>query len=236
MANQTEQNNVNDTIDIREILHALKQYLWVIILVTLITGIAGYVYSSFFITPKYESSVTMIVNTIHDDSKSVTNDNINSAKNLVPTYSIILKSNSVLNKVIDNLNLDMSYDELAHSIRVSSVDNTQVMKIAVTLPNKQLTADIAENIAIVSPDIIVDTVEAGSCKVISEVKTKYGPVSPNIKKNTTLSAILGFSAVAAIIILYTIFKEKKIVDENDIRTYLDLPVLGVIPEVEGGKK
>lgn len=60
------------------------------------------------ITPQYEASINMIVNTRRDNMATVTNDNITSAKNLVSTYAIIIKSNIVLNKVISNLGLTVS--------------------------------------------------------------------------------------------------------------------------------
>jgi capsular polysaccharide biosynthesis protein len=55
----------------------------------------------------------MIVNTRADSNGNVTTDNINSAKNMVGTYAIIIKSNRVLNEVIAQLDLDMEYEELA---------------------------------------------------------------------------------------------------------------------------
>ena len=45
----------------------------------------------------------MIVNTRQDTTSNVTSDQINSATKLVSTYSIIIKSDTVLQQVIDNL-------------------------------------------------------------------------------------------------------------------------------------
>ena len=81
--------------------------------------------------------------------------------------------------------------------------------------------------------VIVETVEAGSCKVISHVMTGDNPVTPNITKNTLLTTVAGLMVSIIVIALRSLFKEKRLVDDNDIQKYFDVPVLGVIPEVEG---
>lgn len=220
-----------EEIDLREIFALLKANLVYILLVTLAFAIVGFIGTKFLITPQYESSVNMIVNTKQENSATVSNDNITSAKNLVDTYAIIIKSNTVLNEVIDELNLDIDYDALTEKISVEAVNSTQIMKISVTDPDPNVAADIVRSIAKISPDEIVDAVEAGSCKVISQVETTDEPVSPSVLKNTALAAIIGLVLIVAAIILKD-FLSNYIVDDDDVQKYLGLPVLGVIPEVE----
>lgn len=239
--NRSEKHNglpvqaYKDTFDLWELLLQIKKYLWLFILSMVLFGSAGWGVSKYLLEPEYESSVMMIVNTRIDQNQLVTNDNITSAQNLVATYSIIIKSNTVLEQVIDDLNLKMNYGELNANVSVSAVDNTQVMKIAVVDHSKSRSREIVRSIAAIAPDIIVDNVEAGSCKVISHVITHDQPVSPNILKNTMLMAALGAMIAIGLIILFTLFKIKRIVDEVDIQNYTNLPVLGVIPEIEGDK-
>ena len=47
------------------------------------------------------------------------------------TYSIIIKSDTVLQQVIDNLGLNLTYAQLNKRVTVAAVDDTQVMKITV---------------------------------------------------------------------------------------------------------
>ena len=60
----------------------------------------------------------MIVNTRQDTTSNVTSDQINSATKLVSTYSIIIKSDTVLQQVIDNLGLSLTYEKLAERVTV----------------------------------------------------------------------------------------------------------------------
>ena len=236
MNSNFEPQDVRDTFDLMELFQQIKKYFWILLLSMLVMGAAGFGISKFLIEPEYESAITMIVNTRQDNSGVVTNDNITSAQNLVSTYSVIIKSNTVLNQVISALGLDTSYDELDSNVYVNAVDDTQIMRIAVRDTDKARSAEIVEAIADIAPDVIVDIVEAGSCKVISQVMTSDNPVTPNVLKNTLLMAVMGLLISTVVIVLCTLFKIKKIVDDNDAQKYIGLTVLGVIPEVEGEEK
>ena len=229
-------NEENEVIDLTEILSAVRQHLLELIFVTLAAALVGFTTSKFLMTPKYDSSALMIVNTRQDVNANVTSDQINSATKLVSTYSIIIKSDTVLQQVIDNLGLNLTYAQLNKRVTVAAVDDTQVMKITVQSDSPEWARQVCEQIITVAPDVIKEAVEAGSVKVISNASLATEPVSPNIKKNTMLAAAVGFVLVIGIIVLQVLL-DNKINTEEDVTKYLDMTVLGVIPQYDqGGKK
>ena len=244
------ENEGYETIDLLEVLNAVRQHLLAVILATVILAAAGFGVSKFLITPQYEASALMIVNTRQDITSNVTSDQINSATKLVSTYSIIIKSDTVLQQVIDNedvaqdlkeeaandlMNLSLTYQQLASRVTVSAVDDTQVMKVTVKSDNPEWARQVCEQITVVSPDVILESVEAGSVKVISNAAINPAPVSPNVGRNTMLGGVLGL-VISVGIILLTVLLDNKIHTEDDVAKYLDLAVVGVIPEYQGGKK
>ena len=229
-------NEENEVIDLTEILSAVRQHLLELIFVTLAAALVGFMASKFLMTPKYDSSALMIVNTRQDVNANVTSDQINSATKLVSTYSIIIKSDTVLQPVIDNLGLNLTYAQLNKRVTVAAVDDTQVMKITVQSDSPEWARQVCEQIITVAPDVIKEAVEAGSVKVISNPSLATEPVSPNIMKNTMLAAAVGFVLVISIIVLQVLL-DNKINTEEDVTKYLDMTVLGVIPQYDqGGKK
>lgn len=229
-------NEENEVIDLTEILSAVRQHLLELIFVTLAAALVGFMASKFLMTPKYDSSALMIVNTRQDVNANVTSDQINSATKLVSTYSIIIKSDTVLQRVIDNLGLNLTYAQLNKRVTVAAVDDTQVMKITVQSDSPEWARQVCEQIITVAPDVIKEAVEAGSVKVISNPSLATEPVSPNIMKNTMLAAAVGFVLVIGIIVLQVLL-DNKINTEEDVTKYLDMTVLGVIPQYDqGGKK
>ena len=224
-------NEENEVIDL-----TVRQHLLELIFVTLAAALVGFMASKFLMTPKYDSSALMIVNTRQDVNANVTSDQINSATKLVSTYSIIIKSDTVLQQVIDNLGLNLTYAQLNKRVTVAAVDDTQVMKITVQSDSPEWARQVCEQIITVAPDVIKEAVEAGSVKVISNPSLATEPVSPNIMKNTMLAAAVGFVLVIGIIVLQVLL-DNKINTEEDVTKYLDMTVLGVIPQYDqGGKK
>lgn len=215
-----------------ELMQALKEKIALILIATIAAAAAGWSLSTFFVPKRYEASVNMIVNTRTDLTTVVTSDSISSAQNLVDTYAIIIKSNKVLNKVIDQLSLPMSYEELSGMISVDAIDRTQVMKIAAQCQDPHQAEQIVLTISQIAPAIVADAVEAGSCKVVSDVYSSRKPVSPNSVRTAVLAAGLVFVLVCAAVVLRELLNDY-IVDDADMEKKLGISALGVIPDVEG---
>ena len=193
-----EQNHDMDEIDLLE----LARLLWSHALQIAAAGIAAAVICllvcTFVLTPRYQASVNLIVNSRQDGNASITSDNINSARNLIDTYAVIIKSNIVLNDVIEQLGLDMTYRQLLACVSVDGVGSTQIMSITVT-----------------NEDPIMAT---------------SNPVFPQTKKYVLTAALGGIVAACGILVLDHLLHDY-IVDSEDIQKKLELPVLGLIPEV-----
>lgn len=219
------------SISFQELYVLVKRYLLVIIAAGLIGGIVTYCICSFFIAPVYEASAKMIVNSRQEQTGSVTNDQITSAQKLVDTYAIIIRSQPVLEPVIENLNLQMDVEKLAKKVTVTSVNGTQVMQIAVQSKNPEQALQIVEQIEATCPAIIIDAVEAGSVKTIEPAHLKKTPVAPSTNLYTVVVAFLCMVVVVVILMLrYLLDNTYK--SEVDLRNDLGLPVLGVIPDYE----
>lgn len=226
-------------IDLIEIWHIIIKKLWIILAATLACMTISTLYTKLLIPEKFESYATMIVNTRQDQSASVTNDQINSAKQLVLTYSYILKSDTILDKVIDNLNLtniegfeSITSKKLSEDIvNIQQVDTTQVMRITATTIDPTISSRIVSEIVKLAPNMIISTVKAGSVEVISYPKPNYQKVSPSLTKNALIGAFLGMMVSTGIIILLALLDNTVKTDE-DITKRLGLLVIGVIPSIE----
>lgn len=217
----------DEVVDLGEIFSALIRRIGTILLVSIVFGVAGFLYSSFLVTPLYSASAMMIVNSGERYADYVSTDQLNSAATLVDTYSIIIKSDTVINEVIDHLDMQDTYQQTVRSIGVSAVDETQVMRIDVVATDPQIALDVCTEITNVAPDAILEMVEAGSVRLVSRASTTFRPVSPNVPRNTAVALVAGFLLAAAVVIIRTLL-DNKVKSEADI-TAINLPILGVIP-------
>ena len=227
MSMTQEQNE--KVISMQEMLVLVKRYLFKILAAGLIGGVLTFCVCNFLVAPVYEASAKMIVNAKQEQSGTVTNDQITSAQKLVDTYAIIIHSRTVLEPVIEELDLAMDVEKLAKMVTVTSVNGTQVMQIAVQSTDPEMAVDIVAKIVSTSPDIILDAVEAGSVKTVETAHLKKNPVAPNTNLFTLLTAFLCMFAVMAIVFIRHVM-DHTYKSEVELRDDLCLPVLGVIPE------
>lgn len=218
-----------ETIDLMELVRLLWAHAVQIVAVAVAAALICLLVCMFALTPKYQASINMIVNARQDTTTTFTSDNFNSAKNLISTYAVIIKSSTVLNEVIDTLDLDMTYGQLYGMVSVTSVDDTQIMKVAVTDTDAERAGEIAQTISEIVPDVLVEKVEAGSCKTVSDVSINPNKVFPQTKKYVVLAGLLGAVVVCGILVLAHLLHDT-IVDDEDVQNKLGLPMLSLIPE------
>ena len=221
----------NDEIDLLDMFRLVWSKKAVIALIVIVSGLVGFLYSKIFIAPRYEASINMIVNSRNDStSGNISNDNIASSQNMAKTCAVIIKVN-ILYQVIDELNLDISYEKLCEMVRVDSINSTQVMNIVVNDTDPERAKQIVEKIGDIAPEILVDAIEGGSCKIVSDVYSTGKPVSPNSTKNGLLVALIVLVICIAVIIVRDLL-DNTFKSELDIQNITSLPVLGVLPSVE----
>ncbi len=226
-----------EEISLSELFGIVKPYLIHIVLISIVFSLLSFIVTKALIKPVYESSATVIVNNRKNESQSITSDEINSARNLASVYGIVIKSNAVMEPVVEVMNTDITMDALSKQVTVSSVDNTQVIKISVKDTDPVLAREYTNEIIKVAPDIIVDMVEAGSVKVVSYPQISNSPISPNTKMNVLVAGMLGFMlSIGFVFVRYLL--DKTFRSPQMVEDYLELPIIGVIPNIEsvsGGK-
>lgn len=224
--------NNQEEIDLTEIYTIIKRSILVILALASASAILVFAYTKVFVAKQYTSSGTFIVNNRKTDTGgNITNDEINSAKGLTSVYSIIIKSDPVVDAVINNLSLDYTTGQLQSMLSVSAVDNTQVMKVSVKTKSAEEAAAIVNEILQIAPEFIVDKVEAGSVKIISDAKVHPKAVAPNASRSAVLIFAVVAMGSAGVIVLINLM-DKSIKSEQDIEKHLGIPLLGIIPNTD----
>lgn len=235
--NTTQSNQEEFEIDLSQVFYILTKNIVIIMFIAILCADIGYAISTYYITPVYTASADMLVNnkqySATSDNAIVTSSDINASSSLVSTYSVILKSHTVLEQVIDELGLEYSYSDLARMVSVSTVDNTQVMRVTVKNSDPQTAMNIVSQIISIAPSVIVDKAEVGSVKTVDQPWSSGRPVSPSKKKYILLFTLIGFLGTSFFLVLKELLNNT-FKTEQDIARELGLPILGVIPLEEGG--
>ncbi|MCQ4022567.1 hypothetical protein GMA13_06040 [Ruminococcus sp. zg-924] len=230
---EVKEQHSEKEIDLRFIFEIIRKNIIPLVLVTVIAGAISFFGSMIFIPKQYEADAMLIVNNKKNDTQAVNSAEIVAAQNLAEVYSIIIKSDTVLQQVIDDLKLSMTYEQLYKAISVSCIDQTQVISIKMRSTDAEFAKEVIADVVKVAPPIIQDKVDAGSVKVISEarISNNGNPVSPSLKKNAIIGALIGLVITLAFVFIKTFFRNT-FKTENDITNTLGVPLLGIIPEID----
>ncbi len=193
----------------------------------------GSIYSFVIKKPLYQSSTTVVLARSNDDTQKYTQSDVLLNQNLVPTYSNIIKSRSVLRQVINNEKLDYTADELSNLITVSSVENTEIIKVTVKNQDRELAKRIANGIVPVFTNKVQGFYNIDNVSVLDTAELASRPCNINYPKDLVIFIMLGFVLSSGVIFVIYYF-DTTIKNTSDIEDKLKLTVLGTVPNVNRG--
>lgn len=217
-------------LNIKEILNVLVKRIWFIFASIIVAGIIAFIISSYVISPQYTSTTKLFVNNTNmDRTSAITTGDLSASKSLVSTYIAIIKSDVVLDEVINKLNLSLTPQQLNDMIFADAINQTEVFYVSVTTQNPQLSTDITNTIATIAPEHLSEIVDGSSAKIVENAKVPKTPSYPNTKKNTTIGALIGL-LLSCIIVIFISTSDTRITSETDIKQITDIPILSVISD------
>lgn len=219
-------------IDLIELFHALVHKLWLIILCGIIGLLAFGGYTKLFVTPQY--SATSMIYVLGNDISLSNLANLDLGTQLTADFETIAKSRAVLEKVIDELNLDMTYQELKSSVTCANPASTKFLQLTVTNSDSELAKEISNTLAEVTSDRVAEVMNTDRPNLMEKAVTPTVPSSPNFLKNMGMGGLLGAAIAIALIIIQFLMNDT-IQTEADVRKYLDTNVLAMLPAEKRGK-
>ncbi len=207
---------MDNELNIKETLMIIRRRLWIVILITLICTTLGYVYKSVNTpTPVYQSSARVIIDANAEYKR---------------TLMVIVRDSTILDKVIQEMELPMTSEQLANQVRVESVENTQVVRISVIDTDPVLAASIANTISSVYQREIRQLVNFYGVTLLSEAKVDTNQV--NTPSNRILYITFIFGLVVSIGFVFLLHAlDDRVRDEDEMEELLNLPVLGVVSKI-----
>ena len=213
-------------IDLKEIFYLLLCH-WKSIFLAMLIGAAIFgAYHTFLLKPSYQADASIYI-TSTDSMISFSDLQLSAA--LTDDYANIIKSRTVLNRVIDELDLNLNYKQLGALISVDNPDSTHIVDIKVTCDDPELSRNITNALMNISVDQIYQVIGSGEPTVIDYAMAEaVQDVTPSLKKYLMLGALLGALIVCAIVVL-RMLTDTTLKSVDDIDRYLHLPVLAAVP-------
>lgn len=221
--------NTNDEmeIDLLELFYVLRSKLLVIILSILVVATAAGLFSKFCITPTYSSTTKLY---ILSKSTSITSfADIQIGNSLTQDYMEMVKSRPVVQGVIDNLNLNLSYQGMLGKLTVTNPSNTRFLCITIEDSDPVMAKEIVDEFATVAIERIAEIMATDRPNIVEEGYVEEHPISPSVKKNTLIGALVGLVLSCGIIVARHLLDDT-IKSSDDLEKYLGLNTLAMIPK------
>lgn len=217
-------------IDLGEVLHVLFQKAGWILLVGIITAAAAFLISEFLLPPIYEST-TKIYILNKQEGNTVTYSDVQIGTQLTKDYAELVKSRFVLEDVIDQLKLDLTYEQLENKLDITTPTDTRILAISVEDGDPKAAMDIANAIRETASVHITNVMDIEAVNIVETANMPEEKSKPHVLQWTMIGGMLG-ALLVCVIVLLRYMLDDTIKSSEDVARYLQLSTLALIPMAE----
>jgi capsular exopolysaccharide synthesis family protein len=230
-------------MELNRYLRVLRHRLWMVVACPILAAIAAGVVS-FALPPVYEAKVDLAVRPAQLLPSTDPNAATVSSATVLATYALFMAEPPLLNRVIADLGLKTTSDELVKEVKVSPDPLALVLHINVQDTNPILARDVAnalvaEFIAEVKQIQQVETQSPNARTgdnfvVLSPAVLPNKPVSPSKALNIAVAFAAGLLVALGLAFLLD-YLDQSVKNEEELTERLGLISLGRIPFIAAGK-
>ncbi|MHC3643891.1 Wzz/FepE/Etk N-terminal domain-containing protein [Streptococcus suis] len=214
-------------IDVLFLLKTIWRKKFLILLTAVLTAGLAVVYSSFLVTPQYESTTRIyVVSQNVEAGAGLTNQELQAGTYLVKDYREIILSQDVLTQVATELNLKESLKE---KISVSIPVDTRIVSISVRDADPNEAARIANSLRTLAAQKVAEVTKGSDVTTLEEAVPAEAPTTPNTKRNILLGLLAGGILATGLVLVMEVLDDR-VKRPQDIEEVMGLILLGIVPD------
>ncbi|MGN1059247.1 MAG: YveK family protein [Clostridia bacterium] len=223
---------MNEQISIIEIFKLFLFYWWRIALTAIAGAVIAYCISSYYIMPTYTSRGSLYINNNSiKNSQNVNLSDLATSQQLAFTCIELLTSDTYLSQIQEYTGLPYTAQQIKSMVVLNSLNETEIIEIKASTYYPEHSQIIVDAILNNASDEIIRVVGGGNIKVVDAATFPLHPSSPNIPRNVIIGFAIGGLFSMVLIFLLDVF-DGRIKIEADLMEVKELPLLGVIPDIE----
>lgn len=229
-----EEQNKGVNIKVQDLWQILKG-CWIVVLALFIVATSvTYIFMNVTHEDEYTAKVTLWALRDSASASGPSSSDVSVGTNLIEDYKLLIKSDSVVNQVKENLGMPTSVSALKNMVSIS--DEGRVLTLSVTASKKERAQEIANEWGSVFCEAINNAVNSGSSDdtivMIKVWETAALPTAPSNPVKPIYALLAGIIAAILVYVLYLVLfiLDDKITGPEDVENYLGLNVLGAIPD------
>lgn len=227
MNENREMNNDELEIDLGELFKALKKNILLIVVISVLCALVGFVSSMFLINKKYSSEATIYITPKVTEQGIIDYNSIQTNSRMVNNYMEILKGETILAKVADQVGLD-SYTEVLSTLTVTNPEDTELISVSSETTDPELSQQIVSLVISTFTEDMMDILNLNNVTIINDAKVNENPVSPSVPKYTVLGLAAGLVISCGYVFIAFLF-DKRLRTREEAENFLGVPVLATVP-------
>ena len=221
---------MNERINLIEVFRLFLFHWWKIALSAILAALLAYGLTTYYIMPIYTSRGSLYVNNNNSKTPTVNLADIASSQQLAYTCIELLTSDTFLSKVQEYSGLPYTTRDIKRMLTLSPLNETEIIEITANTGNPEHSQMLVNAVLDNAYDEIIRVVGGGNVKIIDSANLPKAPSSPNVYRNVVLGFLLGAFLCMLLIFLIDVF-DSRIKIESDLMDVKDLPLIGVIPDI-----
>lgn len=218
-------------VDLREVFEILAKKWWLILLLTVFGAVIAFGVSVKYVTPVYEAKTVLYIGNENSvlAPLDISLGQLEAGSQLLVDYKQIALTRLVINEVIKNLGLNISYEEFQKNMVIENVGDSRLFTVGYRNPNPETARIVSDELAKQLSVAVLQIVGVENIRILDQALLPHTPAAPNKYLNTAIGALLGF--LTSLFIIFIMFLlDDTVKNEEDIEKLIGMSVLGNIPE------
>lgn len=225
--NNNHELNDEMEINIGELFKVLMKNILLVVIVSVLCAVIGLLSSMFLIDKKYSSEATIYITPKVTEQGTIDYNSIQTNSRMVNNYMEILKGETILAKVADQVGME-SYSEVLDTLTVSNPENTELISVSSETTNPELSQQIVSLVISTFTEGMMDVLNLNNVTIINDAKVNENPVSPSVPRYTILGLAVGLVISCGYVFITFLF-DKRLRTREEAENFLGVPVLATVP-------
>lgn len=241
MADTTHKVQAAGRDSLRSALGVLRKGWVTIVLVTLMFGLAGFLYN-FLQDPTYRSTATLYVTSGAENTAQSAYQGSLASQQRVTSYTKLVDSDAVVEAALESSGLRISMEQARASLSATATPETVLLNVSAEGSDSVQVADLANAVA-QSMTLYVQELETPSgggaalakMTVVTPASAESSPIAPQTTRNTALALIVGLLIGVSAMFVRDRYNNK-LTSEGDVGEVTEAPLLAAVPSDDLLKK
>lgn len=215
-------------IEISDIFKILKKRIVLIGSFTVIaTALASFL-SFYVMTPQYVSSTKLFIGKEAAENQKYSVSDIQVYQKFLNTYSEILQTSDLIEKAMENNNIQLSVGAVSSGLTVSPKTDTQIIGVSFKCSDPELSKDVLDALTSEFIEESAKLIPDGNVQIIQKPNLPTYPVNTNKAKNIAIGFLAGLM-LGVLVAFFVEYMNNTILTAKELEEILDIPVIGKIP-------